>query len=50
MAKFKCGVCGFIFDEEKEDVPFSELTVCPVCRQPVRVFERERGDGGKKGT
>ena len=41
MAKYKCGVCGFIYDEEKEDAPFSELTVCPVCRQPVRVFERE---------
>lgn len=41
MAKFKCGVCGFIYDEEKEDVPFSELTACPVCRQPVRVFQKE---------
>ncbi len=48
MAKFKCGVCGFIFDEEKEDVPFSELTVCPVCRQPVRVFEREGETEEKK--
>lgn len=42
MAKFKCGVCGFIYDEEKEEVPFSELTACPVCRQPVRVFEKEQ--------
>ncbi len=41
MAKYKCGICGFIYDEEKEDVPFSELTACPVCRQPVRVFHKE---------
>lgn len=41
MAKYKCGVCGFIYDEEKEEVPFSELSACPVCRQPVRVFEKE---------
>lgn len=44
MAKFKCGVCGFIYDEEKEEVPFSELTACPVCRQPVRVFQKEEGE------
>lgn len=44
MAKFKCGVCGFIYDEEKEEIPFSELTACPVCRQPVRVFQKEEGE------
>lgn len=48
MAKFKCGVCGFIYDEEKEEVPFSELTACPVCRQPVRVFQKEEGEEEKK--
>lgn len=49
MAKFKCGVCGFIYDEEKEEVPFSELTACPVCRQPVRVFQKEEGEEDIKG-
>ena len=48
MAKFKCGVCGFIYDEEKEDVPFSEIAACPVCRQPVRVFEKEGEEEEKK--
>lgn len=44
MAKFKCGVCGFIYDEDKEETPFTELTACPACRRPVRVFVRE-GEG-----
>lgn len=46
MAKFKCGVCGFIYDEEKEDVPFSEMKVCPACRQPAEVFQRQ--DNGEE--
>ena len=41
MAKYKCGVCGFIYDEEKKEVPFQELSACAVCRQPVRVFQKE---------
>ena len=35
MAMYKCRVCGFIYDEEKQGKPVSELTECPVCRQPV---------------
>ena len=31
MAQFKCTVCGCIYDEEKEGIPFSELDVCPIC-------------------
>ena len=38
MAQYKCSVCGFIFDEQKEGKSFSELQVCPVCRQPVEKF------------
>lgn len=34
MAVYKCSVCGYIYDEEKEGVPFSELEVCPLCKQP----------------
>ena len=33
-AKYKCTVCGHIYDEAEEDVPFSELPdswKCPVC-------------------
>ena len=39
MAKFKCGVCGYVYDEEKEGKPFSELDACPVCKQPSSAFE-----------
>lgn len=35
MAKYKCSVCGYIFDEEKEGKAFSDLAVCPVCQQPT---------------
>ena len=38
MARYKCGVCGYIYDEEKEGAPFSELKECPVCFQPPEVF------------
>ena len=37
--KYVCTVCGYIFDEEKEGRPFSELTECPMCRQPVSKFK-----------
>lgn len=36
---YKCSVCGYEYDEEKEGKPFSELTQCPVCKQPVEKFE-----------
>ena len=38
MARYQCSVCGYIFDEEKEGKSFSELTECPVCKQPVSKF------------
>ena len=37
--KYVCTVCGYIYDEEKEGRPFSELTECPMCRQPVSRFK-----------
>lgn len=42
MAKYKCNVCGYLYDEEKEGVPFSELKECPVCKQPVSGFEEQK--------
>ena len=39
MAAWKCGVCGYVYDEAKEGVPFSGLKECPVCKQPASVFE-----------
>ena len=28
--KYKCPVCGYIYDEEKEGKPLSELGKCPI--------------------
>lgn len=39
MAIYKCKICGAIYDEEKEGKPFSELTCCPICKQPVSCME-----------
>jgi NAD(P)H-flavin reductase len=42
MAKYKCKVCGYIFDEEKEQKKFSELAsdwVCPECGVGKDEFE-----------
>ena len=35
MARYKCKICGFIYDEEEEDSPITELKECPVCKQEV---------------
>ncbi len=44
MAVWKCSVCGYEYDEAKEGRPFSELEACPMCRQPVSVFEKVSGE------
>lgn len=40
MAIFRCTVCGYIFDEEKEGKLFEQLTECPLCKQPTDKFIR----------
>ena len=40
---YVCSVCGYVFDEEKEGRPFSELDVCPMCRQPADKFVLKEG-------
>lgn len=35
---YKCSICGYVYDEEKEGRPFSELTECPLCKQPPEKF------------
>lgn len=42
MAKYKCSVCGYVYDEEKEGKPFSDLEKCPVCGQAATVFEEQK--------
>lgn len=42
MAKYKCTVCGYIYDEEKEKVLFSRLPddwTCPECGVGKELFE-----------
>ena len=39
MAIYKCIICGAIYDEEKAGKPISELTVCPVCKQPIEKMQ-----------
>ena len=51
MEKWKCNVCGYIYDPEKGDpdggispnTPFNKLPddwVCPVCGAPKDMFEK----------
>ena len=42
MAEYECCVCGHIYDESKEEKPFSELPddwTCPVCGVSKDQFE-----------
>lgn len=41
MARYRCSVCGYIFDEEKEKKKLSQLEECPVCHQQSGVFQKE---------
>ena len=36
---YKCSICGYEYDEEKEGKPFSALTECPICKQPPEKFK-----------
>lgn len=46
MARYRCSVCGYIYDEEKEGAPFSELKECLVCHQPTEKFTVYEEDHG----
>ncbi len=40
--KYKCSICGYVYDETKEDVSFAELPddwQCPLCGAPKAAFE-----------
>lgn len=43
MAIWKCKICGYIFDEEKQGKTLEEAGACPACMQPVSVFEKISG-------
>lgn len=36
---YRCTICGYVYDEEKEGKPFSELEKCPLCGMPADKFE-----------
>jgi rubredoxin len=41
--KFRCGLCGYIYDEDKEGVKFADLPddwVCPTCGEPKSEFSQ----------
>jgi len=41
MAKFRCTVCNYVYDEDNEKVKFSDLPkewVCPICGAPASAF------------
>ncbi|MDD3340974.1 MAG: glutamate synthase-related protein [Bacilli bacterium] len=43
MAKYKCRICGHIYDEAKEGVLFKDLPEdwkCPTCYAPKALFEK----------
>lgn len=40
MAVWKCGVCGYVFDEMEQGMTLDEAGKCPVCSQPVTQFVR----------
>lgn len=42
--KYVCPICGYVYDEEKERVPFGQLPeswVCPLCGAPKSAFAPE---------
>ena len=47
---YKCTICGNLYDEEKEGKPFSELTECPLCKQPPERFEAVEPAGEPQKT
>ena len=43
MDKYVCGVCGYIYDPEEEDVPFEDLPddwACPICGATKDQFDK----------
>ncbi|MGP1587056.1 MAG: rubredoxin [Treponemataceae bacterium] len=41
---YVCKLCGYVYDDEKEEIPFNELPdswECPLCGAPKSEFEAE---------
>lgn len=42
--KYVCQVCGYVYDDDKEAVPFASLPddwTCPLCKAPKSAFKAE---------
>ena len=42
--KYVCSICGYVYDEAREAVPFAQLPdswVCPLCGAPKSAFVPE---------
>ncbi len=56
MAKYRCTVCGYIYDEEKEGVPFEQMKACPLCKAlsekfvPAEDEPRKAEEAGTEGS
>ncbi|NMA50540.1 MAG: rubredoxin [Mollicutes bacterium] len=40
--KYRCTLCGYIYDNEKEEIAFNDLPedwLCPLCGAPKSEFE-----------
>lgn len=49
MARFRCSVCNWVYDEEIEGTPFADLPddwSCPQCGAPKSAFVLESGSSG----
>ena len=43
IMKWKCGKCGYVYDEEKQGTPFEQLPddwKCPRCRSPKSRYKK----------
>ena len=43
MSRYICQICGYVYDDEKESVPFNELPEnwkCPLCGAPKAMFKK----------
>ena len=43
MEEYKCTICSYIYDEEKEGTKFGDLPedwVCPICGVGKELFEK----------
>ena len=45
--RYICQICGYIYDDEIEGIPFEDLPdswTCPMCKAPKSMFEKEEDE------